>query len=730
MPTDADIELQFYEKFFFGPEIEPYPVQETAISHIFAGGDVMVTVPTGTGKTLIGKAALFRALRQGRRAVYTSPLRALTEEKYREFCADFGESNVGFATGDYKVNPDAPVQVWVAEILWNHTFSRSARRSVDVVVMDEGHYFNDPERGYVWEQSIIGLSPETQLVILSATIGAPESTCQWIQRTRRKPVQLARSTERLVPLRHEFREQYLVEVVKELYAEGHVPAIVFSFGRALCFERAHLLRSCRKFASPEEQAEIAERADAVLLPTGLGPQLRKYLLHGIGVHHAGILPAYRRLVEALTADRLLKFVVTTETISAGINLPAKSVVFPSLAKFVRGEGRVLLPAEYQQMAGRAGRPQFDTEGLVLSLAPEEVVQAFRKEIKDLEKGGRRFDAEKVKKKYYQRALGEAKAKRRISWTPQIYEELRAGEVAPLRSQTRITPEQILAIGLPELEEGSTLDALIAGGADAVDDRLNILSVVQHLHLPDGDRRASLRQLSQTVANMQALGILDGTGRQVTGELVGQVRGIDGLFVFFVLTEAPMDEMLARALVEFLVDHDVIQRILDKKEREVVRAWVRERLRTLRSEGADVEWEEVEAEYYELHPKELSQVELLHQAFQSKVPHPELHGGKRAKAIWARMEDEALSFADLVKAEGLEREEGSLFTYLARIMRTARMLHEASTLAEFEAIELAIRARLAAVDERVTGSLSARSEDGARPPAAQADAATGAEAGKD
>ena len=338
MSDAADVELEFYEKFFFSRDLEPYPVQEEAVGRIFAGDHVLITVPTGTGKTLMGKAGLMRALRMGKRGIYTTPLRALTEEKFREFQDDFGADNVGFATGDYKINPDAPLQVLVAEILWNRIYGGRDRTPAEVVVMDEGHYFNDPERGYVWEQSMIGLAPECQLVILSATVGEPESFCQWARVVRGAPLELVRSGERKVPLYHEWREEYLVETVKSLYASGDYPALIFSFGRALSYERARLLKSCPRFVSKEEQQEIMKRADSILLPKGFGSELRSLLQHGIGVHHAGILPSYRRLIEELTADRLLKFVVTTETIAAGINLPAKRVVLSRPAQAHQGEG--------------------------------------------------------------------------------------------------------------------------------------------------------------------------------------------------------------------------------------------------------------------------------------------------------------------------------------------------------------------------------------------------------
>jgi hypothetical protein len=731
--SDAEVELEFYEKFFIERNLEPYPIQEEACGRIFRGESVLVTVPTGTGKTLMAKAGILRALRQNKTAIYTTPLRALTEEKYRELSDDFGPDKVGFATGDYKVNPEAPIQVLVAEILWNRIYGDRVAQPSDIVIMDEGHYFNDPERGYVWEQSIIGLHPLSQLIVLSATIGYPEQFCQWVYTTRRIAMELVRSTERKVPLYHEFKELYLLEIAKELFASGDCPVIIFGFSREQCFERARLLRSCPRFTSDEEKKQVEERASKVVLATGLGPELSRMLAHGIGIHHAGILPSYRRLVEELTLDRLLKFVVTTETISAGINLPAKRVVFPSLRKFIRGKPRLLFPAEYHQMAGRAGRPQFDKEGIAITLPPEEVVQEFRKEIKDAKKGGYAADEDKIKKKHYARALGEARSKGDVSWDPGVHQRLVAGQPAALKSKTRITAEQILAIGLPDLAvETLPGAAMIAERAEAKEEsetgepgepgepvpseeiasspampaheHLDIKTVIDHLLLSEAEKRNAHKQLAQITANMQALGVLDEHGRQVKGEIIGKVRGVDGLFLYYCLVEREMTYEELRELVELLIDHDVIQKILNRKDDEKIREWVLTRLREKRRENPQVTFEDCEAEYWQEHPRELTTTEQLHQAFAARVPHPELHGGKMPKKIWAEMEDGQHSFVDFVEKNNLSHEEGSLFTYLARVMRTARMLFEVTGIAHFQAIESSTRTKLAAIDERVLESL--------------------------
>jgi hypothetical protein len=709
----ADLELAFYEQFFFSKGVEAYPVQEKAFSYIFKGESLLVTVSTGTGKTMMAKAALFMAIQRGQTAVYTTPLRALTEEKYRELCADFGEDKVGFQTGDFKVNVKAPIQVMVAEILWNRIYGDRIGRPADIVVMDEGHYFNDPERGYVWEQSIIGLDPRTQLIILSATVGNAGEFCQWIYLTRRVEMQLVTSSDRRVPLYHRYREDYLIEVVRELFDAGEYPAILFVFGREMCFETARLLKSCRRFTSDEEREKIARACEGVIQPRGVAAELKPLLYHGIGIHHAGILPRYKQLVEQLTLERLIKFVVSTETISAGINLPAKRVLFPSLKKVIRGKPRLLLPAEYHQMAGRAGRPQFDTEGVALTLAPEEVVQEIRKSLKDAGKSGKTVELEMLRRSAYSRVRGDAVRNGDVTWDPVAHGKLIEGLAAPLRSQTRITAEQILAIGLPDLTVEMLPGAVeLPEGelprpsepppqkADAAYLHLNIATVLDNLLLPDREKREAHKRLAMLTANLKALGVLDEHGRQIAGEIIGKIRGVDGLFIYYCLQHQDLDYEACRGLCEFLVEDSTVQKIVMRKEIDKKKDWIRNRLRERRRDEPQVAWEDVEEEYDQTFPRELTPIEKVHAAFIGEMPHPELHGGKEAKSIWARMEEGEHGFMDFVEREGMAHEEGNLFSYLARVMRLAKQLCEITMLGEFGDLRDRIRLRLGAVDERV------------------------------
>jgi hypothetical protein len=429
------------------------------------------------------------------------------------------------------------------------------------------------------------------------------------------------------------------------------------------------------------------------------------LTHGIGVHHAGILPRYKQLVEQLALERLIKFVVSTETIAAGINLPARTVVFPSLRKFIKQQPRMITAAEYHQMAGRAGRPQFDDRGLAITLAPEQVVSDLKKELKDAAKRAA-YDESKVKKTVYGRARADAQRKNDVIWTPESHAELVRGEPAELRSKTKITAEQVLAIGLPDLAAAkipATEAELRMTEAEASlppSMRLDIVTVIENLLLTERERKELLKVLTQLVDNMKALGVLDEHGKQVSGDMIRQLQGMDGLLIYYVLFNHQLEYVELRELVEYLIDHDIIQRQLDRKGEDEKREWMRAKLRELRLENPHVTWDDVEAAYEKEHPRQLTKIEQIHAEFGAKVPHPELHGGKKPKNTWAQLEDGGFGFLEFVEKHGLEHEEGNLFSYLVRVMNFANKLGEASQLTEFTDMAERVRKLLARIDLRL------------------------------
>jgi superfamily II DNA/RNA helicase len=377
------------ERFLNQLPYPPYPVQEEALLTWFTGDDdVLVCAPTGTGKTLIAEAALFESLHTGKTAYYTTPLIALTEQKFVEMQAaavrwGFHPDDVGLVNGNRRVNPRARILVVVAEILLNRLLHAEAFDFSDVsaVVMDEFHSFNDPQRGIVWELSLGMLPKHVRLMLLSATVGNTLEFRLWLERSHGRKVDLVEGTERRVPLVYQWVSDQLLAEQLTLMAEGglegrRTPALVFCFNRDECWNVAEQLKGCSLVFEPERSQLIAE-VNRLDWSQGAGPKLKQLLHRGVGVHHAGLLPKYRRVVEALFQRKLLAVCMCTETLAAGINLPARSVVLTSLVKGPPGDQKLLEASAAHQIFGRAGRPQFDTRGYVVAMAHEDDVRIAR-----------------------------------------------------------------------------------------------------------------------------------------------------------------------------------------------------------------------------------------------------------------------------------------------------------------------------------------------------------------
>lgn len=368
----------------------PYPVQEDALLTWFTSdsGGVLVCAPTGTGKTLIAQGALFEALHAGTVAYYTTPLIALTEQKFRELQAaavrwGFNADDVGLVTGNRRVNPQARILVVVAEILLNRLLHPEGFdfSSVSAVVMDEFHSFADLERGIVWELSLAMLPQHIRLLLLSATVGNALEFIAWLDRCHGRKVELVEGKERKVPLTYqwvpdELLNDQVVAMTKGDAASRKTPALVFCFNRDECWNVAEQLKGLSLLAE-DQRGPLHAEVNQLDWSQGVGPKIKQMLHRGVGVHHAGMLPKYRRVVEDLFVRKLLAVVICTETLASGINLPARSVVLSSLVKGPFGKQKLVDASTAHQIFGRAGRPQFDDRGYVFALAHEDDVKILR-----------------------------------------------------------------------------------------------------------------------------------------------------------------------------------------------------------------------------------------------------------------------------------------------------------------------------------------------------------------
>ncbi len=466
IPTRDELASEYLELLPFAP----YPVQEEALLTWFTVEQgVLVCAPTGTGKTLIAEAALFEALKTGRRAYYTTPLIALTEQKLQEMQAaavrwGFPTDSVGLVTGNRRVNPDAPILVVVAEILLNRLLHRDLFDCDDVtaVVMDEFHSFNDLERGIVWELTLGLLPAHVRLLLLSATVGNAYEFTSWLRRAHQRDVALVQSTERKIPLSYQWVGDALLTEHLETMAAGsdearYTPALVFCFNREQCWSVAEQLKG-KALLHEGQQKRLVDELQQHDWSKGAGPKLKQILQRGVGVHHAGVLPRYRRIVEDLFQQKLLSICVCTETLAAGINLPARSVVIPELLKGPPDKKRLIEASAAHQMFGRAGRPQFDTQGYVFALAHEDDVKHLRWKVKydqipeDTKDPGLRKAKKALKKKMPTRRANQQ------YWTESHFEKLKAAPPSKLASRGPL-PWRLLAYMLdasPDVQRIRTL----------------------------------------------------------------------------------------------------------------------------------------------------------------------------------------------------------------------------------------------------------------------------------
>ncbi len=654
-----------------------YPHQQEALLELVTGSHVILATPTGSGKSMVAMGAQFAALAArrsglGGRTFYTAPLKALVSEKFFDLVAAFGSRNVGMMTGDSAVNPDAPIICCTAEILANVALRRGGG-SVDAegadddriaqVVMDEFHFYGDPQRGWAWQVPLLEL-PDTQFLLMSATLGDTTRLREDLERRSGRPVAEVAGAERPVPLTFSYVVEPLTEVIEELVTTHRAPVYVVHFTQKEAVERAQSLLSMN-LASKAEKAEIAAEIGAFRFGTGFGKTLSKFLRSGIGVHHAGMLPKYRRLVERLTQRGLLKVVCGTDTLGVGINVPIRTVLMTSLVKFDGERMRHLTAREFHQIAGRAGRAGFDTVGEVLVMAPDHVVENR----KALAKAG--DDPKKLKKIVRKKAPAGA-----VNWTDSTFERLRDAAPEPLVSQFRVNHAMVLNVLARTRETGSST------AVDPIDAMRHLLAAN---HDTEAQQAGHVRQALRIYRSLRTAGVVEKVRVPDPSRPAGyrpSVRLVVDLPRDFALNAplspfalAAMDLLDVEAPTHALDVVSVIEATLDDP-RQILYAQQNkargEAVAAMKADGLEYE-ERMEALEDVTWPRPLA--DLLEPAFTMyKRSNPWVADAELSpKSVVRHMLEQAMTFAELVSVYGLERTEGVVLRYLADAYRAVRQV---------------------------------------------------------
>ena len=429
---DADTLYDAFATWVGQQGITLYPAQEEAVIEIMMGSNVILSTPTGSGKTLVATGAHFAALANGQRTFYTAPIKALVSEKFFALCDIFGAANVGMLTGDASVNGKAPIICCTAEVLANIALRQGAGADIGQVVMDEFHFYAEPDRGWAWQVPILEL-PHVQFILMSATLGDVGRFQSDLTRRTGRTTAVVTSVERPVPLSYSYAMTPLHETLEELLATHQAPIYVVHFTQASALERAQALMSINVCTRQEKDA-IADLIGGFRFSSGFGKTLSRLVRHGIGVHHAGMLPKYRRLVEQLAQAGLLKVIAGTDTLGVGINVPIRTVVFTGLSKYDGSRQRLLKAREFHQIAGRAGRAGYDTSGSVVVQAPDHDVE----NAKAVAKAG---DDPKKLRKIQRKKPPEGF----VSWNKATFQRLVEAEPEPLVSRMRVSHSMLLNV---------------------------------------------------------------------------------------------------------------------------------------------------------------------------------------------------------------------------------------------------------------------------------------------
>lgn len=648
--ASADDVLTGFEEYCAGMGIEPYPHQEEAALALAAGDHVIVTTPTGSGKSLIGLVALAAGRVRGGRVYYTAPIKALVGQKYEELLRAFGAENVGMLTGDGAHNGDAPIISCTTEILANIALRDGPEADVTCAVLDEFHFYADPQRGWAWQVPLLQL-PHTQFVLASATLGDTTFFAADLERRTHRPVTTIAGTERPIPLTYTYSVDPVVEVISKLLAARQTPCYLVHFTQADAVDQAQALLAALPIRkNPARTAALS----TFRFSRGFGKILSRLLRAGIGIHHAGMLPRYRRFVEHLAEQGLLDVICGTDTLGVGVNIPIRTVILTGLAKFDGERSRHLSAREFHQIAGRAGRKGFDIAGDVIVQAPEHVIVNR----KALAKAG--DDPKKVRKIVRKKAPPG-----QVNWTEATFERLRDTAPERLNSQFRITHSMVLNVLMGRAQPVSVV-------ADLLTDN----------HETDQRRSDHIRQAIHIYRSLRTGGLLDRPRLSDDPNSPGyRRRGIRLLLPDdFALNQdlSPFAlaafELLDQQDPNFALDLISIIEATLEDPRPVLRALEKAARATavaaMKAEG--IEYAERMARLDDItYPQPL--VELLDCAFETYAStNPWARDFElRCKSVARLMVERLMTFSEFIATFGLQRSEGVVLRYISDAYRALR-----------------------------------------------------------
>jgi len=620
--------------------LELYPAQEEAILAVCEGQNVILNTPTGSGKSLVGAAACFASLARDERAYYTAPIKALVSEKFFDLCRLFGPENVGLMTGDASVNREAPIICCTAEILANLAMREGKEADVEWVVMDEFHYYADRDRGSAWQIPLLTL-PQARFLLMSATIGDPAPFERAVSKITGRPTVVVIGRERPVPLEFRYVETPLQETILDLVKEDRAPVYVVHFSQRAAIEEAQNLTSL-DLLSKEQKKELKAEIAGERFESPFGRVLARFIPHGIGVHHAGLLPRYRRLVERLAQRGLLKVISGTDTLGVGVNIPLRSVIFTQLCKFDGSKTKLLPVRDFLQIAGRAGRRGFDDRGTVVAQAPEHVIEnlALKRKAEGDPKKLRKLHLKKPPEKGY------------VPWDQKTLDHLASAPCEPLVSSFEVSAGMLLSVlGRP------------SGGCRAMK------SLIADCHDSDPKKRQHRKTALALFRGLAHSGVLEMRDRTlaITGAF-GEDFTLNQALSLYVLEVVDSLEKTEREYPLLVVS--LVEATLEDPGVVLLRQM--DTLKTRRMaelKHAGVEYDERMAELEKV-THLMPDRDLLEGTFEAFCREHAWAKSYRIspKSVARDMYEQGLAFNGYVKEYGLERAEGVLLRYLSDAYR--------------------------------------------------------------